>query len=309
MTTSKPSQPPLFADGSEQERTLTTDGLFTTPTTDTSERTNRYAQGGTALAIQARSALFPTPRAIYGEHPGMSDPSHLTGAVLTSSPPAIPVNPSLSPGSAWARKMTGISGRSLRRWLPSSVLAGVFSRMCMDTSRWGSTRCYLTWKRSATPAGRSLFRLVPSAPPTAGIASGFSQSMWPTPNVAGGGNQCELTPHKVHYLRPSGQKAHLGLDQAVRMFPTPRAIYGEHPGMSDPRHLTGAVKMMPTPTARDWKDGSSVQNVPENGLLGRWSVNHSTTPGPGQKLSAAWVCRLMGYPDGWLDLDGDPDPT
>ena len=117
-----------------------------------------------------------------------------------------------------------------------------------------------------------MFLLRPSAPPTGAIASGYSQSMWPTPtaveranegnvrilrakvlsgemteqeavdilskspfepqgkipalwptpNVAGGGNQCELTPHKGHYLRPSGQKAHLGLDQAVKMFPTPR---------------------------------------------------------------------------------------
>ena len=36
-------------------------------------------------------------------------------------------------------------------------------------------------------------------------------------NIAGGGNNCELTPHGKHFLRPSGEKAHLGLDQAVKL--------------------------------------------------------------------------------------------
>ena len=35
------------------------------------------------------------------------------------------------------------------------------------------------------------------------------------------------------------------------LLPTPRAIYGEHPGMTDRSHLTGAVRHWPTPDARD----------------------------------------------------------
>src|SRR4029450_12556181 len=102
-----------------------------------------------------------------------------------------------------------------------------------------STTCYLTWKRSATPAGRLLFRLVPSTPRTGatgfglwptprenpngnratkavpsemtgehgfGLASAVNDSLsaapsrlWPTPNVAGCGNNRELTPHKGHF--------------------------------------------------------------------------------------------------------------
>jgi hypothetical protein len=38
---------------------------------------------------------------------------------------------------------------------------------------------------------------------------------------------------------------------ASGLLPTPRAIYGEHPGMVDRGHLTGAIHFWPTPTAED----------------------------------------------------------
>ena len=58
------------------------------------------------------------------------------------------------------------------------------------------------------------------------------------------------------------------------------------------------LSMIPTPTARDHKDGANVSCVPENGLLGRWAPNHSSIPG---KLNPDWVSRMMGFPDGWMD--------
>ena len=106
----------------------------------------------------------------------------------------------------------------------------------------------------------------------------------------------------------------VGMATGGRMMPEGTSDTGRTPdGRKVQVGLTNAVKMMPTPTARDWKDGSSVQNVPENFLLGRWAVNHAP-PGTGMKLSAAWVCRLMGYPDDWLnglsDLsDATPGPA
>lgn len=346
MTTSKPSQPPLFADGSAKPDQVLKIAYWPTPNTldVMPERENVRAWNNDRDGRKNRTVLSNLRNAVSDE---IYDRS-------ISSPAAIPASHSLLPGSAWARKMTGISGRSLRRWLPTSALAAVFSRMCMDTSRWGSTRCYLTWKRSVTPAGRSLFLLRPSAPPTGAIASGYSQSMWPTPtaveranegnvrilrakvlsgemteqeavdilskspfepqgkipalwptpNVAGGGNQCELTPHKGHYLRPSGQKAHLGLDQAVRMWPTPRASESENrqtkptPSQLAGKHgrsLAAEVGMFPTPRHEGF-DAGSHRGVNDS----LHSAVKATATG---KLSAAWVTRLMGYPDGWLDLD------
>lgn len=51
------------------------------------------------------------------------------------------------------------------------------------------------------------------------------------------------------------------------------------------------TEMLPTPTARDYKDGTSVQNVPENGLLGRVFANAT-----GSALTPGFTEWMMGYP-------------
>lgn len=248
--------------------------------------------------------LLPTPQAQLAKHAAPTEweqehrPNHLHVMALTSSPQGIPASHSHSPGSDWARRMTATYGRKFGAYWLSCDPPDSWVRTLLGTSTWASMTCYLTWKKSATPHGRLLFRLVPSTPRTAGIGSG----LWPTPNVAGGGNNCELTPHKGHFLRPSGEKAHLGLDQAARMWPTPRAEFdsGRHRGEPDTLHP--AVKLWGTPTSRDHKDTGNMENVPVNGLLDRQVAE------PGLKLNSAWVSRMMGYPDGWLILDGEATP-
>src|SRR6202012_2154316 len=87
--------------------------------------------------------------------------------------------------------------------------------------------------------------------------------------------------------------------------------------------------MWPTPTSRDWKDGTaqSCQNVPVNGLLGRavhWPTpsvcgnynrkGASPTSGDGLAtraggaLNPTWVEWLMGYPEGWTALEDEAIP-
>jgi hypothetical protein len=117
------------------------------------------------------------------------------------------------------------------------------------------------------------------------------------------------------------------------MLPTPRAIYGEHPGMTDPKHLTGAAmlptprheghdagahrgqpdslhsyaKMHPTPCERDFRTGMAdrswnpnrTQNLPERTAADLGMVS--------AKLNPDWVSRMMGYPDGWMDV-GEATP-
>jgi hypothetical protein len=147
------------------------------------------------------------------------------------------------------------------------------------------------------------------------------QALWPTPNAAKAGNDVTLTtsgdgretPNKLGWAvaremwptpRTEGFDAgrHRGkadsLHSAVKLLPTPRAIYGEHPGMTDPSHLTGAA-MLPTPTVQDGKNTAGPSQFHRNSP----PLNVAATGAPGLKLSAAWVNRLMGYPDGWLDLD------
>jgi len=86
--------------------------------------------------------------------------------------------------------------------------------------------------------------------------------------------------------------------------------------------------LLPTPTARDWKDGTPCENVPTNALLGRtvwgdfgpytaaitrWSAvlgrqaPPPTEPGTNgrPRLSPRFVEFMMGLPDGWVcDVPG-----
>ena len=58
---------------------------------------------------------------------------------------------------------------------------------------------------------------------------------------------------------------------------TPRAIYGEHPGMVDPSHLTGQAQAGPTPDAGQY--GSTTGKDGERRpLLGQMATRHWSTP-------------------------------
>jgi hypothetical protein len=172
----------------------------------------------------------------------------------TSSAVASRVSPGHMPGSKWARRMTATSGRQCLKSSDASGPLGCLERMLLDSSTWGSTRSFLTWKKTHTPAGRLIFRLALSMPRTSVAASG---SWLATPTETNNQN-C-----------PSMQK---------------------WPGCA---RLT---EMLPAPTARDYKDGTSVQNVPENGLLGRVYANAT-----GQSLTPGFTEWMMGYPPGWTD--------
>lgn len=91
-----------------------------------------------------------------------------------------------------------------------------------------------------------------------------------------------------------------------------------------------AVRIWPTASARDWKDGSYCPNVPVNGLLGRavWPTPQSRdwkgpqgraykglqndlpaaclqatgSLTPQMSLNPAWVTLLMGFPIFWLEI-------
>ena len=93
-----------------------------------------------------------------------------------------PASRSVRPGSDEARKMTVTSGlRCLESYTKSSPL-GSLVRMCLESSIWHSTRCYLTWKTKGTKSSRLLFQLAVSMPRTDDTASLF----WPTPSTGAG---------------------------------------------------------------------------------------------------------------------------
>ena len=83
----------------------------------------------------------------------------------------------VQPGTEKARRTTATSGRNIAALLRRSDPVGCLLKMCLESERPYSTRCYLTWKIWRTPQGRLLFRLAPSTPRIG--ESGFS--LWPTP--------------------------------------------------------------------------------------------------------------------------------
>ena len=108
--------------------------------------------------------------------------------LLTLFAEAIPASHFLQPGSAEARKMTVTSGQKcIGSWLPSGPV-GCLLKTLLATSAWASTKCYLTWKAKATPAGRLLFQLAPSMPNIEGIGSGLLPMMVAYDATPGGPN-------------------------------------------------------------------------------------------------------------------------
>jgi hypothetical protein len=241
--------------------------------------------------------LWPTPSVQNGKHAAATDweqehrPNHLHVLASASSPQAIPASHSHSPGSDWARRMTATYGRKLGAYWLSCDPPDSWVRTLLGISTWVSTTCYLTWKKSVTPAGRLLFRLVPSTPPIG--ATGFG--LWGTPTSRDHKDTGNMENVPVNGL----------LGHQVLM-PTPRVEgfdAGKHRGKPDSLH--SFAKMWPTPQAHDAQGPPGRAAQERGGFNASLSAETRTT---GLKLNSAWVSRMMGYPDSWLTLDGEATP-
>lgn len=247
---------------------------------------------------------------------------------LTLFPAGSPASPFLQPGSAEARKMTVTSGLKCSALCRSYGPLGSLARTLLGSSAWRSTRCLLTWKVSATPARRLLFRLVPSTPHTGGTdvqswptprandakkrgkisadpRNGLpgAVALWPTPSASDGGrtaiNPIWTKNGTVRHQNKQGGQSFARLDQVAAMFPTPKASDYKGsgpPGSKSAEHdrrkgnLKGVV-MYATPQARDYRTGQAE----------RWQNPEKTTnlnDQVGGQLNPTWVEWLMGLPLG-----------
>lgn len=203
-------------------------------------------------------------------------------SMMTSSPSTEPNTPGLtcsqgdflanlsaSPGGEEAQQMTVRSGLKCCELLMSQNPVGSLVRTLLASSRWNSIISFLTWKASATPRGRLLFRLVPSMPDTEGTEFG----LWRTPNAA---------------------QADRGAQNGAE-----RLAQGHTMSLQD------QVKMWPTPQANDDRDrGSSASGAVlrriEKGKQVMLSQSVSTVNG---SLNPNWVEWLMGYPKDWTAVE------
>lgn len=149
--------------------------------------------------------------------------------------------------------------------LPAGPLSSWVSRLQQRLARIGSTECMMTWKASATPAGRQLFRLVPSTRHTAVIDCGSSptdMALWVTASARDWKDSAGMAT-----TRPDGRSR---IDQlprqvaAAALWQTPVAddapdrLIGKVNSRGEPK-LSGQVKAMwPTPTSlAPAKDGNN----------------------------------------------------
>ncbi len=164
-----------------------------------------------------------------------------------------PASPSRSPASSAVTMTSGTYGPSYSACsVPEGPLSSWENRLRQRLARTGSTECVLTWKASATPAGQSLCRLVPSTRPTAEIDCG----LWVTPSARDWKDSPGMTAQREDGRSRIDQ---LPRQVAAAMWSTPRASDGEKGG---PNQSFGAggqplpaqafhVAMWPTATVGD----------------------------------------------------------
>ncbi len=173
------------------------------------------------------------------------------------------------PGSAKAIKTTATSGRKCLELLNKRDPLGSLLKTLLVTSRWGSTRCYLTWKTKATPQGRLLFQLLPSTPIIDEIESG----LLPTPTAVSYGSNQGGAAGRTGKVRHS-----LASMARNNLWPTPRSA------------MTGAA----TSGRLNDKERNLEKAVAQTGDRGH--------------LNPQWIEWLMGYPEGWTELNHSETP-
>jgi len=209
----------------------------------------------------------------------MSEPSQqMSLEELTSSVAGSPASRGPLPGSSEAQKMTVISGRSWLPLLKSYGLNGSLAKMCevLLTNHWASNAAFLTWKASGTKPSHLLFQLAPSVRGIDVIDAGF----WPTPTTRDRNETLEQVQERKERFQ--------------------RGESNFNPGLA----LCVAVKMWPTPAARDFKGMSGA------GRQERKGHPKDTLPNAiGGSLNPTWVEWLMGFPEGWTDLKPSEMPS
>jgi len=136
-----------------------------------------------------------------------------------------------------------------------------------------------------------------------------SEERLPTPTASDYKNQ----PTSASWKAKGAINYKLSNPEIQAKWPTPNAWDGKRGPRSEENlktkkhqiNLITAVKqaerekMLPTPNARDWKDGKTAGNRKSPGL---GVVAHQLEPQSGGQLNPTWIEWLMGWPLGWSEL-------
>lgn len=187
--------------------------------------------------------------------------------------------------------MTVTSGQRCSELYGKSNPLGLLVKMCLESSIWHSTRCFLTWKTKDTPHKRLLFRLAVSMPRT----NENDVVFLPTPST--GAALCGGTGNFQTLLRMQ-QKGMITEEER-------KELSKGNGGRTNPEliewmmgYQKAFTELIPTPTARDYRGapasrfigGGVLQTHPARtvGIHSPWD-NWSREPG---------VCRVVdGIPN------------
>lgn len=205
--------------------------------------------------------------------------------------------------------MTATSGRKCSALYRKPGPLGCLVRTLLESSRWSSTECFLTWRVKVTPANRLLFQLAPSMPSTDGTGCGLLPTAVQSNghyNQGGGSGRVGKKrysligmakknlwpiPRSQEKEQHNSRDVGMALSKMVKIWPTPRVTknggYGRHRGNNKARLEDEVHNPMryPAPTANR-RDG--LQSHGRNVVSG--------------SLNPAFVEWLMGFPLGFTAL-------
>ena len=244
------------------------------------------------------SQFGPTLRLLTADH---------GEAVLMSFLAAFPARTSAQPGRAKASPESGpafglSSLESLAKYDPATCswrtpqfsLLGDWELYSETWPRWGSMRSGECWVRPMS---------VPRIKET-------ESGLWPTPNVPNGGRSLAHVSEWSESGRTAyhnGKKVQVGLESAVKLWPTPKANDAKKRGnfdVTNPRNgLPAAAKRWPTPVASMSKGSSPASLTRKSGASCQNDrLDHAVMASDGGQLNPTWVEWLMGWPQDWTDL-------
>lgn len=214
---------------------------------------------------------------------------------LTLFPADSHASPSLLPEDAQARKMTVTSGLKCLESYKNSSPLGCLVKMCLESSIWHSTRCFLNWKMQVTPHKRSLFRLVASTPRTKENDVQF----WPTPSV--GAALCGGTGN-FKTLKKMAEKGLITEEER-------RQLSQGNGGKTNPQLLEWLMgyeqaftQLIPTPTATDYKGGAMTRWYPSGSYK---TVTNLGGGGAAQQVLCTSE-RISGMHSAWENWPDEP---
>ena len=256
----------------------------------------------------------------------METSNKLTGEQLslwTSSAEDIPASPLAPQASEKEQTTLDTCGLGLEQPLASYDPNTQSWRMSEDISLWGDYKLLENLPKSGMTRNGVLYQQPDWVRPIDEIAS----SLWPTPTAVTRPMEGNVRMYraKIRAGEMTEQEAEAILGKSVweaqgkmpAMWPTPTTQEVEHPNAeltatgrrkskngetSHSLGLADAVKIWPTPTARDGKGASGHKKLARRlaDLTIQARMQDGVTSG---SLNPMWVEWLMGFPIGWTDLE------